>query len=191
MQKKTTPYSIRDFSNVSQEKINWKMVEPKKEERIQIYKKNPKCILIQPTKNDDKNDYKNYKFPICPKNKSQPNCDAILAASRRARLAKYPDVLKLTTELIQKWKCTKKASKEASEPIIGRYVYTSKKMTLSDVKKEFSNFQEFKQAVLKATKKEEIKGNGYMKIISNLKKMKSTNKNGFCISGNTSKFYLF
>jgi hypothetical protein len=195
-EKKTTPYTLQDFSKVSKQKINWKMVEPKKQERIQLYKKNPKCILIPPTQKDDKKDSSNYKFPICPKNKTQPNCDAILAASRRARLAKYPDVLKLTTDLIKKWQCTKKATIEANEPIIGFYAYNSNDLKLSDLKKEFSNFKEFKEAVLKADgltsqTKKIIKGNGYMTLISNLQKIKSTDPSGFRISGKNSRFYLF
>lgn len=95
--------------------VKWGQTEPKGMERIQLNKVCPKCILIKPTttqKTTEKNNPKNYKFPICSKlskNKScQLNCTGLLAANRRARLTKiYPKVQKLTGQLLQKFKCTK------------------------------------------------------------------------------------
>ena len=120
---KTTPFSVKDFPirpHLKKKKPNlkWDKDEPKKEQRIKLYTKCPSCILVPPTEKEDPLDYKNYKFPICTKlNKSKGkceyNCTGILAANRRARLTKkYPKVVDLTSQLLNKWKCTKKAEKE-------------------------------------------------------------------------------
>jgi hypothetical protein len=100
--------------------VRWVTDEPQKQQRIQLYKKCPTCILVPPKKGQDKMDSKNYKFPICTKlsktnNKCQYNCTGLLAASRRARLTKkYPKVLSLTTKLLNNWECTKKAVKAST-----------------------------------------------------------------------------
>jgi hypothetical protein len=100
--------------------VRWVTDEPQKQQRIQLYKKCPTCILVPPKKGQDKTDSKNYKFPICTKlsktnNKCQYNCTGLLAASRRARLTKkYPKVLSLTTKLLNNWECTKKAAKAST-----------------------------------------------------------------------------
>lgn len=121
MPRKTTPYTIRDFSSqklVTKKNQKWEENEPKKQERIQLYEKCPKCILVPPNKTENKTDPKNYKFPICTKlsksdNKCQINCKGVVAANRRARLTKiYPEVEKLTKKLSDKYTCTKKAEKE-------------------------------------------------------------------------------
>jgi hypothetical protein len=95
--------------------VRWESDEPKKQQRIQLYKKCPTCILVPPKGKQSQTDPKNYKFPICTKlsksnNQCQFNCTGLLAASRRARLTKkYPKVLSLTTKLLKNWECTKKA----------------------------------------------------------------------------------
>lgn len=121
---KTTPYCVKDFpkkpKNLKKpKKVRWAMDEPKRQERISMFKKCPKCILVPPERGDDKSDPMNYKFPVCTKlgktkGKCQFNCKGLLAANRRARLTKkYPKVVALTSKLINKWQCTKKAEKEA------------------------------------------------------------------------------
>lgn len=97
--------------------VRWQMDEPKGQQRIQLNKVCPKCVLIAPKKSAPiqvKKDPKNYKFPVCTKlsktqkPKCQLNCTGVLAANRRARLTKiYPNVQKLTGKLLQKFKCTK------------------------------------------------------------------------------------
>jgi len=115
---KTTPYIVKDFSStikINRQNQKWDTNEPKKEERIQLYQKCPTCILVPPIQNENKQDPKNYKFPICTKlqksdNKCQMNCKGVLAANRRARLTKiYPKVVQLTSQLLNKYTCTKKA----------------------------------------------------------------------------------
>lgn len=96
--------------------VKWQVDEPKGQERIQLYKACPKCILVHPKRSESKPDAKNYKFPVCTKlkpkaktpQKCEVNCTGLLAANRRARLTRvYPDVQKLTGKLLQKFKCTK------------------------------------------------------------------------------------
>lgn len=95
--------------------VKWERDEPKGQQRIQLHKVCPKCVLIAPKKSAPtpaKKDPTNYKFPVCSKlNKKSTcelNCTGVLAANRRARLTKiYPDVQKLTGQLLTKFKCTK------------------------------------------------------------------------------------
>lgn len=107
---------------ISRPSHSWYADEPKKEERIALYQQCPKCILIPP-KTADKLNPKSYKFPICTKlsksnSKCQVNCRGVLAANRRARLTKkYPGVVKLTSTLLKKWTCTKKAQKAKAKKI--------------------------------------------------------------------------
>lgn len=102
-------------------KKTWESDKPNGSERINLFRKCKKCILVPPKANADKKDPKNYKFPICTKlsktkGKCQYNCPGIVAANRRARLTKkYPSIVKLTANLIQKWKCTKKAQMDAQK----------------------------------------------------------------------------
>lgn len=125
MPRKTTPYRVSDFPkkprNLKKPKktVKWAMDEPTKEQRITMFRKCPKCILVPPKPGDDLSDASNYKFPVCTKlgktkGKCQFNCSGMIAANRRARLTKmYPQVVDLTAKLINKWQCTKKAEKEA------------------------------------------------------------------------------
>ena len=115
--------------------VRWASDEPKKQQRIQLYKKCPTCILVPPKGAQDKSNPKNYKFPICTKlsnsnNKCQFNCTGLLAASRRARLTKkYPKVLSLTTKLLKNWECTKKAALQNKKKTVSKRktVYKRKK----------------------------------------------------------------
>lgn len=125
MPRKTTPYRVCDFPkkprNLKKPKktVKWAMDEPTKEQRITMFRKCPKCILVPPKPGDDLSDASNYKFPVCTKlgktkGKCQFNCSGMIAANRRARLTKmYPKVVDLTAKLLNKWQCTKKAEKEA------------------------------------------------------------------------------
>jgi hypothetical protein len=125
MPRKTTPYRVSDFPkkprNLKKPKktVKWALDEPTKEQRITMFRKCPKCILVPPKPGDDLSDASNYKFPVCTKlgktkGKCQFNCSGMIAANRRARLTKmYPQVVDLTAKLINKWQCTKKAEKEA------------------------------------------------------------------------------
>lgn len=129
MPRKTTPYTIKDFPlkpkslKKPTKKVRWAMDEPKGDERVMLFKKCPRCILVPPKKTDDRRDPANYKFPICTKlsktkkqEECQYNCKGVLAANRRARLTKkYPKVVALTTKLIDKWQCTKKATAAAAQ----------------------------------------------------------------------------
>lgn len=126
MARKTTPYRVKDFPKKPvqlkkpKKSVRWADDEPKNEQRVQMFKKCPKCILVPPKKTDDKADPENYKFPICTKlgktkGGCQFNCKGVLAANRRARLTKkYPKVVALTNKLIETWQCTKKAEKQAA-----------------------------------------------------------------------------
>jgi hypothetical protein len=149
MPKKTTPYRVNDFPkkprNLKKPKktVRWAMDEPKREERIQMYQKCPKCILVPPKAGDDRSDVGNYKFPVCTKlgktkGKCQFNCTGILAANRRARLTKmYPKVVALTSKLIEKWQCTKKAEMEAGKKkIVKRKPLQPKKKPKVVIKKK-------------------------------------------------------
>jgi len=104
--------------------MNWEMDEPKRQERVQLFKKCKKCILVPPKPSQDKNDPKNYKFPICTKlensnGKCEFNCKGVVAANRRARLTKkYPKIVELTRKLIDEWKCTKKSQQQPKKPIV-------------------------------------------------------------------------
>lgn len=125
--RKTTPYKPKDFpktrpktiKRTTKRSVQWAKDEPVGEERIEMYKKCPHCILVPPKAGEDKNDPANYKFPICTKlsktgGKCQYNCKGIVGASRRARLTKkYPKVEALTEILIERWECTKKAAEMA------------------------------------------------------------------------------
>lgn len=123
--KKNTRPTLKQFpkkpSNLKKPtklKKTWESDKPTGSERIKLFGKCKKCILVPPKANADKKDPKNYKFPICTKlsktkGKCQYNCPGIVAANRRARLTKkYPGIVKLTANLIKKWKCTKKAQME-------------------------------------------------------------------------------
>lgn len=125
--RKTTPYKPKDFpktrpktiKRTTKRSVQWAKDEPVGQERIEMYKKCPHCILVPPKAGEDKNDPANYKFPICTKlsktgGKCQYNCKGIVGASRRARLTKkYPKVEALTEILIDRWECTKKAAQTA------------------------------------------------------------------------------
>lgn len=106
--------------------VKWASEEPKGQARVEMHKVCPKCILVAPKSSEPaavKKDPKNYKFPVCtrksPSSHKTPttssstcqlNCTGVLAANRRARLTGiYPDVQKLTSDLLQKFKCTKAA----------------------------------------------------------------------------------
>jgi hypothetical protein len=107
---------------INRENVKWEVYEPKGQERKTLYTKRKTCILIPPTASESKVDLKNYKFPICSSPAAtalkrgtsavEYNCRGLLAANRRARLSKYPDVEKLTRTLLDRWTCTKKAEKE-------------------------------------------------------------------------------
>ena len=151
---KTTPYTTKDFpSNIKINRQNQKWIsnEPVKEERIKLYQKCPKCILVPPIQNEDKKDPKNYKFPVCTKldnsqNKCQMNCKGVLAANRRARLTKiYPKVVQLTSQLLNKYTCTKKAEKQKEKQL--KKTEKEKQLKLKKTEKE-------KQLKLKKTEKE-------------------------------------
>jgi len=148
--------------------VKWASSEPKKQQRIQLYKKCPTCILVPPKGKQDKTDPKNYKFPICTKlsksnNKCQFNCTGLLAASRRARLTKkYPKVLALTTKLIKNWECTKKAQKSAlqkKKPIKKKTMYRKKpvKKTLTKRKKPVKKTLKKKRVYRKKPVKKTLK----------------------------------
>lgn len=147
MARKTTPYTVKDFPKKPKslkkpkKKVRWEMDEPKGVERINLYKKCPTCILVPPKSGDDLTDPSNYKFPVCTKlsksrGQCQFNCTGVLAANRRARLTKkYPKVVALTSKLIEKWQCTKKAEKEAALAKPKRKTLKPKKKTVVSKKR--------------------------------------------------------
>lgn len=110
--------------------VRWQMDEPKGQQRIQLHKVCPKCVLIAPKKSAPlqiKKNPKNYKFPVCTKlskntkPKCELNCTGVLAANRRARLTKiYPNVQKLTGKLLQKFKCTKASVAREKQNLINK-----------------------------------------------------------------------
>jgi hypothetical protein len=119
--------------------VKWADLEPKGQQRLQLNKVCPKCILIKPKSTapkSTKQDAKNYKFPICPKLKTNQitpkskavsnkqctvSCTGLLAANRRARLTRiYPDVQKLTGKLLQKFKCTKASVEREKKKLINK-----------------------------------------------------------------------
>ena len=137
----TAPYKQKDFPQKSpktlkrttKKTVRWAMDEPKGQERVDMHKKCPTCILVPPGPGQDKSDPSNYKFPICTKlsktdGKCQYNCKGILAANRRARLTKkYPKVEALTEVLIEQWQCTKKAVEEKKKEARRRVTTTTKR----------------------------------------------------------------
>lgn len=111
----------------------WEEDEPKGQERKTLFKVCPKCILVVPKNPKDKQDPKNYKFPICTKlsspftKKCEVNCTGLLAANRRARLTKvYPDVQKLTGKLLDKFKCTKTSIQNDKKKLITKQTQPTK-----------------------------------------------------------------
>lgn len=131
--RKTTSLTSKDYPRQSTvvkkpvKGVKWAVNEPKGAQRIKLNKVCPKCILVKPKPSAPKTvkqDPKNYKFPVCSKltknSKScKLNCTGVLAANRRARLTKkYPDVQKLTGELLQKFKCTKASVEREKKALV-------------------------------------------------------------------------
>lgn len=189
MPKKTTPYRVKDFPkkprNLKKPKktVRWAMDEPKREERIQMYQKCPKCILVPPKAGDDRSDVNNYKFPVCTKmgktkGKCQFNCTGILAANRRARLTKmYPKVVALTSKLIEKWQCTKKAEMEAGKKkTVKRKPLQAKKKPKVVIKKKVTPKKKTKKVVKKTVSKKTKKVVKKTQKKAPVKKRKVVNK---------------
>jgi hypothetical protein len=135
--------------------VKWADLEPKGQQRIQLNKVCPKCILIKPKSNAPKSmkqDAKNYKFPICAKPKPKASskvatpkklpactvsCTGLLAANRRARLTRiYPDVQKLTGKLLQKFKCTKASVEREKKKLMSKKNKTTKTTVKKNVPKK-------------------------------------------------------
>lgn len=147
MPKTTTPFKITQYKSNEkvkkpEKKVKWAVDEPKKQERIALYEKCPKCILVPPKTKKAAEDPKEYKFPICTKlskskDKCEINCTGVVAANRRARLTKkYPKVVQLTKELIEKYKCTKKAQAEADKKKTTKKPATKKPVTKKSITKK-------------------------------------------------------
>lgn len=163
--KTTTPYHVHDFpkkpKNLKKptKKVRWAMDQPTRQERIDLYKKCPTCILVPPTSTQDKTDPMNYKFPICTKldktkGQCQFNCNGVVAANRRARLTKkYPKVVNLTKKLIAEWGCTKKAVEEKKKKAQAAVRKPVRKVTPSPLKKKKKKKKSVPRTTPRKTKK--------------------------------------
>jgi hypothetical protein len=156
--RKKTPYTMSMFpkkapQTLNRQNVKWNLHEPKGLQRKTLYTKQKKCILVPPKTLKQKKDPKNYKFPICsklasPTSTPQFNCRGILAANRRARLSKYPDVEKLTRKLLDAWTCTKKAAKAKAK----KTIKPKKKTTIKPKKKTIKPKKKTTKTVKRTTK---------------------------------------
>lgn len=100
------------------DKAPWPGVTP--EERLRIYRKCGSKCFMRPSEDANlifANPKKHLMFPICrppaPRaRKCSISAAGLIAANRRARLSKFPDVIEETKVLIDQLGTTKKARKE-------------------------------------------------------------------------------